>query len=491
MEKQGMDRGKQLFRAGLLIFFILAFFIPSLFPGEELRADEAEALEVLIDMSPANPVVNSPWSVYVLVKHPSPREVSVEPPRFPSSLALERVRAEARTTAQGERWTRVEFLFTPLRVDTITLEPFDVKTPLGRALSAAVNVSIGEETVRRRYEPRFRWQGRAPSVSTGKKGELLLELVNWDPMKTIPQGFFQGKAPANAILEESMPLEEGGVYLYTISIIPLENSAVKIGPISFRYDIYALTIPEITVPVVSAGRSQVISGEGAAAPQNNEPLNDDPPPPFPSGREKVFFLFQEEYDEIKAKARSLWEENNRAEALAEIRKNERDNLFGPYMVQLRMEIEKVLGLGFTENERWRPFKIPLTVWAIFGFAIFLAGLFLFAFRPQRRIKWKSAVFHRGNNFFTIIALVFAAVLGFIFIEESVSRFSFGSSGSTGKTGVLKETQGYRIPDYKGAVSEKFPEGQPASIGDYRGDWYFAETPDGRSGWVPHESVIPY
>jgi hypothetical protein len=485
MEKQGMDRRKQLFRAGLLIFFMPFFFC-----FVELRADEGEALEVLIETSPVNPVVNSLWSVYVLVNHPSPREVSVEPPRFPSSIALERVRAEARNTAQGELWTRVEFLFTPLRADTITLEPFDVKTPLGRALSAPVNVSIREETVRRRYDPRFRWQGRAPSVSTGKKGELLLELVNWDPMKTIPQGFFQGKAPANAILEESMPKEEGGVYRYTISIIPLENTPVKIGPISFHYDIYALTIPEITVPVVPAGRPQTISAEGTAAPQNDD-LSNDVPPPFPSGSEKVFFLFQREYDEIKAKARSLWEENHRAEALAEIRKNERDSLFGPYLVPLRMEIEKALGLGFTENERWHPFKISLTVWAFSGLVIFLAGVFLFAFRPQRRIKWKSAILRRGNNFFLFSVLVFAVALGFVFLEESVSRFSFGSSGSTGKTGVLKETQGYRIPDYKGAVSEKFFEGQPASIGDYSGDWCFAETPDGRSGWVPRESVIPY
>jgi len=491
MEKQGMDWGKQLFRSGLLVFFTLTFFIPSFFRFVELRAEEAEVLEVLIETSPANPVVNSLWSVYVLVKHPSPREVSVEPPRFPSSLSLERVRAEARTNAQGERWTRVEFLFTPLLADTVTLDPFEVKTPLGRALTSAVNASFREDTIRRRYEPRFRWQGRAPSVSTGNKVELLLELVNWDPMKTIPQGFFQGKAPANAILEESMPSEERGVYSYTISIIPLENSAVKIGPISFRYDNYALAVPEITVPVVPAGRPQALPREGTEAPQDNDPLNEVPPPAFPSGREIVFFLFQGEYDEIRAKAQALWEEDRRAEALAEIRKNERDNLFGPYLVPLRMEAEKAMGLGFTENERWRPLKIPLTVWAILGFMIFLSGVFLLAFHPQRRIKWKGAIFHRGNNFFVIIALVFAVALSFIFLEESVSKFSFGGSGSAGKTGVLKETQGYRIPDYKGAVSDKFFEGQPASIGDYSGDWCFAETPDGRSGWVSHESVIPY
>jgi hypothetical protein len=385
----------------------------------------------------------------------------------------------------------VEFLFTPLRADTVTLDPFDVKTPLGRALTAAFDVSFQEETVRRRYDPRFRWQGRLPSVSAGEKAELLLELTNWDPMKTIPQGFFQGKAPANAILEESMPSEERGVYRYTISIIPLDNSSVKIGPISFRYDIYALTVPEITVPVMPTGRPKSLPAEGAVAPQNNTELSDVPPLPFPPGREKVFFLFQGEYNEIIARARSLWEENHHAEALAEIRKNERDSLFGPYLVPLRMEVEKAMGLVFTENERWRPLSIPLSVWAISGLLILLGGIFLFTFRPQRRFRWKSAIFHRGNYFFTIVALVFAVALGFILLEESVSKFSFGSSGSSGKTGILKETQGYRIPDYKGAVSEKFIEGQPASIGDYRGDWCFAETPDGRSGWVPREAVIPY
>jgi len=486
MEKPGMDRGKQLFRSGLLVLFILFLFF-----GGELCADEGEALDVLIETSPANPVVNTLWSVYVLVKHPSPREVSVEPPRFPSSLSLERVRAEARTNAQGERWTRVEFLFTPLLAETVTLDPFDVKTPLGRALTPAINVSFSEDTVRRRYDPRFRWQGRAPSVSAGNKAELKLELTNWDPMKTVPQGFFQGKAPANAILEESMPSGERGVYSYTISIIPLDNSSVKIGPVSFRYDIYTLTVPEITVPVVPAARTKSLPDAGEVTAQNNIELSEASLPLFPSGRERVFFLFQGEYDEVIAKARHFWEEGHHAEALAEIRKNERDSLFGPYLVPLRMEVEKAMGLGFTENERWRPLRIPLIVWAISGLIIILAGIFLFTFRPQRRIRWKSAIFHRGNNFFTIIALVFAVALGFIFLEESVSKFSFGGSGSAGKTGVLKETQGYRIPDYKGAISEKFMEGQPASIGDYRGDWCFAETPDGRSGWVPRVAVIPY
>jgi hypothetical protein len=310
-------------------------------------------------------------------------------------------------------------------------------------------------------------------------------------MKTIPQGFFQGKAPVNAILEESMPFEEGGFYRYTISVIPLENSAVKIGPISFRYDIYALTIPQITVPVVPAVKTQIFPHEEAETPQNNAPWNNISLSPFPSGREKVFFLFQGDYNEIKAKARSLWEENHRAEALAEIRKNERDNLFGPFMVPLRIEVEQVLGLDFTENERWRPLKIPLTAWVVSGFIILLALGFLFTLRLQRKIRWKNAIFHRGNNFFTVIAIVVAVALFFIFIEESFVRISFGNSGASGKTGVLKETQGYRIPDYKGVISDHFFEGQPAVIGDYRGDWCFAETHDGRSGWVPRWAVIFY
>jgi hypothetical protein len=492
MEEQGMDRRKRLFRAGLLIFLTLTFFIRVVFFKTVLWAEEGEILEVQIETSPSDPTVNNPLSVYVLVKHPNPRGVNVEPPRFPSSLALERVSAEVRTNDQGERWTSVEFLFTPLRAGSITFEPFEVKTPANRNFSSAVIVSIGEDTARRYYEPSFRWLGRAPTIVTGERGELFLELLNWDPVRKVPQGVLQGKAPETAILEESPPYKvREGVYRYTITVIPLDSGAVKLEDVSFYSDIYALTIPQITVPVRPARRVSDLPGEVKEVPPDSARQDDITIPVFPGGREKVFFLFRGEYNQIVTKAKTLWEESRRAEALAEIRQNERDRLSGPFLVSLRRDTEQALGLGLTDNERWRPLKIPLPLWVIFGFIILSAGVFLFILRPIMGSQRRIILIRKGNGLVIIIVLVFVAVLISVFLEEGMENFPGGSPASSGKAAVLKATQGYRIPDFKGAVSDHFDEGQPVVVGDYNGDWCFAETPDGRSGWVPRVSVVPY
>ena len=488
-----MERRKQLFRTGLLILF--AHFV--LFSGTYLWAEDGEIIELQIETSPANPIVNSPWSIYVLVKHPNPREVNVEPPRFPSSLALERVRAETRTTSQGDRWTSVEYLFIPLRAGSINLEPFEVRTPGGRALSAAVSVSFREETGRRRYEPRFRWLGGAPAITTGERGVLSLELVNWDPVKRIPQGVFQGKAPTNAILEESSPVEiREGTYRYSINVIPLEGSAVKLEEISFNSDIYALTIPEINIPVrpaigISTTKPDETTGKTIKENENQQDeiaQNEAEILSFPTDRENVFILFRREYNQIIARAEALWEENRWAETLAEIRRNERDSFSGPFLVPLRKEIEQTLDLGLTENERWRPLKIPFPLLLILGILILSAAVVL---RPLRRAQWKNITAFRRRGLVTAIAIIFTAALVFILLEEGLEIFQFGNSGSVGRTAVLKTTQGYRIPDLKGAVSDLFDEGQPVFVGGYTGEWCFAETPDGRSGWVPRWSVVLY
>ena len=520
MEKQGMDRRKRLFGAGLLkplqVIFVLVFFVLSAFHGSWLWADDGETLEVQIETYPSDPMVNNPWSVYILVKHPSPREVNVEPPRFPSSLALERVRAEVKISEQGERWTRVEFLFTPLRADTITLEPFEVRTPTRKAMSAPVNASFSEETVRRRYNPALRWLGAASPIRTGESGELILELSNWDPVKKIPQGFFQGQAPVNAILEESLPVEvTEGVYHYTIRVIPLQGSVVRMEPILFYSDIYSLTVPGINISVLPARPDRFREAEGQHDSANDVPdsgdkipdeINDEPPdeifvnkieqllierPPFPATREKVFPLFRREYNQIISRAEALWDESSWAESLAELRKNERDSLSGPFLISVRREVEQMMGLGLTENENWHPLKIPLLLWVSFLFLVLLAAAFLLALRARGGVHKMSAGLHRGSGFATIIVLLFALVLAFFFLEESLGFFRLGNGGSSGKAAVLRGTIGYRIPDLKGAVSDRFDEGQPVIVGNYMGGWCFAETPDGRSGWVPGGSVIVY
>jgi hypothetical protein len=82
-------------------------------------------------------------------------------------------------------------------------------------------------------------------------------------------------------------------------------------------------------------------------------------------------------------------------------------------------------------------------------------------------------------------------LALIFLGERLGNIPVGSLGARERTAVLRETQAYRVPDLKGAVNSRFSEGQPVIVGDYGLDWCYAETTDGRSGWVPREAVITY
>ena len=344
------------------------------------------------------------------------------------------------------------------------------------------------EPVVRRYEPLFRWAGPAPSVPAGEKGELVLELVNWDPEKAVPQGFFKGRAPRNAILEENPPAETGeGAYRYTIGIIPLEESSVVLEAVSFQAGGYSLNIPGITAQVLPGRQPQKSGRESAVSAGEPETL----PGAFPESREKVFPLFRREYNRIIAGVQTLWEEGRRAEALAEIRKNERDSLAGPSLVPLRREMEQALSLGFTEDEKWRPLKVPFLFWVILGIFALLAASILLFFRPPAAIQKKSVTSRRCGGFKTVIVVVLLICLVLVFLEEGLENFPVGRLSSPANAAVLKRSPAYRVPDLKGAVNARFDEGQPVITGDYTGEWCYAESPDGRSGWVPREAVIAY
>lgn len=491
-----MDRRKRSFRTGLLIL-ILAL-LPAAGFSQTDDGDTPLPLELRIETSPANPMINSPWSVYILVNHPIPSEVNINAPAFPSFLVLERFRTEARII-QGERWTRVDFLFTPKRSGAVTLEPFEVNVRGRNALTQEIRVRFRDESPAvTRYEPRFRWLDTAPSVRSGEKSELLLELTNWDISIQAPRGFFRGRAPRNAILEESVPAAAGGgIYRYTISLIALEGSSITIEPVSFYFENYALNIPEITVSVLPASAlpPKEDNPPAVTAAADNEGAQDFIRHlPFPKNRERVFPLFSGEYRQITVRVQALWDEGFRAQALAEIRRNERDSFSGPYLTSLRSEMEQALDLAFTKNERWQPLKIPLIPHGI----IFLAVLFglliliLLLSRFKRNKETTDSVTYRLNGGFRVIIILVVSIgLAFILLEENLGNFPFGSISTPSNTAVLEKTQAYRVPDFKGAVNAWFGEGQPVIVGDYHLDWCYAESPDGRAGWVRREAVITY
>ncbi|MCL2319915.1 MAG: SH3 domain-containing protein [Treponema sp.] len=540
MEKQGMDRRKRFLRTGLLISLLIFLARGFLFSqadegvtspapsGAESAGAEApqapaqaasNVLEIRTDSSPANPAVNSPWSLFILVNHPWPQEVTVTPPRFPPSLVLERVRTETRTI-QGDRWTRVEFLFTPLKTGLTALGSFAVTTPDKRGETGAINVRFREEPrTGKRYDPKFRWVSPVPSVPPGERGELSLDLTNWDPQKPPPDGIFRGRTPRDAIMEEKKPLAAGqGSYRYTISLIPIQGSSVTLEPFTFQAQGFTLSVPGITVPVLPArpsgsaaqppqpgGATQI---KNAAADKQAEGI---PAYPFPQSREKVFPLFRGDYNRIITGVKTLWDKGQRVEALAEIRRNERDSLSGPYLASLRRGMEQTMRLSFTDDEKWRPLKIPLLSWVILGFLVIAAASVLLVFYPLKKSKKKEGAWNsvqwdessgskgsgepvtsrRRSGFLSVIVFVLSVGLAVIILEEGLGNFMLNRLSPSGTAAVLEKTPAYRVPDDGGAVNTWFDEGQPVTAGDCQGAWCYVESPDGRSGWVKRDAVVSY
>ena len=502
MEKQGMGKRRRLVRAGLLSLAPIILLI--LFPAGALFSQEAQELELIIETSPESPSVDSALSLFVLINHPNPQEVIITPPAFPASLALELIRAETRFI-QGRVWTSVEYSFIPLIAGDLTLAPFGVSVPGRQAASGVTTVSIRPSAAAPRYTPAFRWLSPLP-VPSGGRGELLLELSGWDTHLPAPGRIFQGRAPRNAILNETAPQYGEGVYLYTISIIPLDENDVALEPFSFQAAGFSLNVPGISVPVLPprpAPPAQVPPQVIAETPVREERAA----PAFPEVRGTVFFLLQGEYDRIIASVRGLWEEGRRAHALAEIRRNERDSLAGPFLVSLRGEMERAMGIEFTENERWRPrtagsLNLPFFVVALFALVIIAIGVFFVFLRPRLERGHRSraelsepvpaaVTSRRRGGFRNVIILVFSIGLVIIFLEAGWGTVSMRRLTATGKTAVLESSPAHRVPDINGAINAWFDEGQPVILGAYHLDWCYVESPDGRSGWVPRWAVITY
>jgi len=492
---------REIFLAAALIFAAAGL------GAQEEEAVEVESIEVRTETSPASPTVNNPWSVFILVNYSRPEEVEVDSPDFPASLALERIRTDTRTmTAAGggpsERWTRVEFLFIPRRPETVSLGPFEVSAGGRFGATGVISATVQAESTGR-YEPRFRWLAAPSGVRVGEGSELTLELTNWDPSRRAPQGFFRGRAPVNAILEEAAPTAAAaGAYRYRITVIPLESGSVSLDAFTFTHDTYPLSVPALRVTVLPARERAVQAAasvpSGALSSdissdiyrdndENNEnmPAEGDGDLAFPSAREEVFFLFRGDYLNIIARVEALWREGLVADALAEIRKGERYSPAGPRLASLRRQMEASLGFLAADDEAWRPFGISLPVFALVFAVLVIGGGLLAALRPRLggRSRGRNAVTSsRRPGFIIVIVLSMGAALGFALL---------GDGGGTGRLAVLRESTGYRIPDSKGAVNEFFSEGQSAVVGDISGEWCFVETLDGRSGWVRRESVINY
>jgi hypothetical protein len=393
----------------------------------------------------------------------------------------------------------VEFVFTLQAPGEIVLEPFEAVAGGRIAVTREISVRVQEAAgAPRRSRPVFRWQTPLPPLTVGEAAELRLLLTGWEKGKQGPEAFFKGKAPPNAILEELPPAGPlaGGEFIYPLRIIPLEETGIALESFSFQWEGVSLTVPSIAIrmrpraavpPSLEAAPGSVPKS-GAAAQVPPKPDILEQPLPFPETRGRVLPFFKVEYEQTVSEVKALWEEGRRAQALAKIRGKERESWAGPGFAALRRGMEQSLGLGFTEDEKWRPKNLPLSL--ILGLFLFgAAAAILFRFLLSSRF---SAGFSAGFSAVTsgkisgyTVRIILAAAAAFaliLFVELS---------GSGGGRAVLEKTAVYKVPEKEGTASAFFGEGQPVRTGISRGEWVYVEAADGRAGWAPAASVIKY
>jgi hypothetical protein len=507
MEKPGMDRRNLFHRTGLLILLVYASLASPLIP--DIRAQSGEEPAVTVETSPEHPLMDGSWRISILVNHPVPDEVSVNPPDLPSSLTFAQVRKTTRLirTSLGERnpWTLVEFLFVPHRTGAIALGAFEVITPWGTTKTRELRTQvIAQEGVQEEYHPRLVWDSYPSSLGIGESAELSLRILDWDKGKAIRPAPFRVTAPSTALLEElpltTADLDQGRVL--RLRLIPLEGTRLSLGHFPLRLDSLILEVPAITIRLTPAGSTPGSVPPAPDLPVSPQVLPPDPqsrlPDPlpataaaFPEVREEVFPLFRKAYGETVERAQVLWGEAHYAEALGELRRGERDLMAGPALAALRQAAEQSLGIAGTENEQWRPRSLLLGISALVFCLLILLGKNAAAYFPGRGYKGIILIIILGLG----VAGFAGSLLGGVFPggENSAPRFRENRA-------VLHACSAYRVPDTQGAISAHWKEGQPVTVRvagkapaetGVVGVWAYTESADGDAGWVLQENLVFY
>jgi hypothetical protein len=398
----------------------------------------------------------------------------------------------------------VEFTFIPNRIGEFLLNSFEIITPDNRARTSPLVFRVRrEDGIDREYQPRLRWEllsppeplGEGVELRTGERAELALILSDWDPQ--LPRS---GDVPLDlmvmeqAVLEKlpvSAPEAERGV-VFRLRIIPLEGTDLSLAFPHVHYGGVNLNVPSIRIraapdkpeadPSGDGGEGAVLPGavsglksalrveagvsvEPSVSSGTAGPFPEEPPP----------LLFRGVYRRNAEAARILWDQGRRPEALALLRKNERDHIAGFTLTPLRRKAEQVLGLADTKDEKRRP--------PVFLFSLIIAALIPLGILGIGRLKKQvtSGLSWGYKCMAAVSALVlFAGLAGLA--DRLLDR---------DPKAVLWSCAVYRVPDVLGTEEFHFPEGLPAAVRTGAGSWVYVESAEGNAGWVLRENLAYY
>jgi hypothetical protein len=352
-----------LIRRVLLAVLLLLMALPF------LSADDETGSRVLVQGSPNNPAAGSTWTLTLLIAHDEPDEVEVMAPYLGDSLFLEQVNKQPRTMNSEERWTAMEYRFVLGNPGTIEFEAFTVITPLGQTMTDPFELIVQAPEITNTVQIlKLAWEKIPSGLKTGEEAIFVLRYSGPNAMGLLPNAeLFLPPAPPGHILEPvrlAANEKPAGIAL-KLRLIPLEAVPFALARRQVSHNGNVFEIPALRIAITASenkqkstqatASSKVTAPEMAAAEKNALSF-----PSLETAIKSHSGLYQKhraECESIFAQAKDFWEKEQRAYALAALRKNERDHRAGAFFAVIRRETEQVLGLRGTKDEV-KPFFMP-------------------------------------------------------------------------------------------------------------------------------------
>lgn len=323
------------------------------------------------------------------------------------------------------------------------------------------------------------WKNPPAVLTVGQETRLALCFSGGREAPVLPP------VPPMAIMEVLPPEEDE---FLAFRVIPLEGPFFVLPGFSLSPERGAPKAPALKIPVNPAPRPpQILPPEAGGNPAGPAPGK---PPPFPAlkpGRPGAWGRG------IVERSRALWEGGQPVEALAELRRHERDHIAGFSLAAQRRELERVLGLAGEEDEVFRHplLLIPASVLCLILAALSItlpAGLWRRLGPGGRRfVYWVS----RGSSlvFFILALLCLLRLTTLRSLEGSLPVYLKGRSP---RQALARESPVYQVPEDGGTRIASLREGQGLLIYEVRGGWAYAESlRDGIAGWIRTGSCLIY
>jgi hypothetical protein len=482
-----------------MIFFMLPFALMAQAGGAPLKI--REPLKALVELENNDIVELKPFTISILVNHPNPGEVVIDPPPFNEEFFFERLssslhivdvpRKRTRLSENSEeedddshKWTELKITLVAAKEGQFTLGSWTITSPQYSINTLPLQLVVVKDK-NSEVPPEFVWAG-ASSVRVNETGIAMLRVKETESGIKYPHELkIPVAAPRNAIVE-TLPIskqEELRGTVLRLGVLPISGNEVRLEARTVRYKDWHIVVPELKLSVAGAARKAGAQEETLDNKVFFEPLPESEAgevvktPEFPS--QKSFglpgFFDGAKCLALTERVRALWEIGNYALCLSVLRKAERDFIAGAAIAAFRRECEEALDLPALHNEVW----LPPRLFAAFGILGLLIVVLCAANLIVRLILDKPLRF-RKKRFILGAALCLFAAGGII-----------AGKLESGRRAVLDKTLIYDLPEQGAAGSSSFARGTPVLLRSASGNWLYVEAANGSSGWVPKSSASVY